>query len=176
MRWSLRRRSAATATFAAVLGTALMVMQPAASAAQAAPAAPASKTVNYSCQTRSGGVETCEWFSTSIITKLGAKTTQLRGWASMKGSTSKAITQVQSWGIVGLGDVPQELGALKSTAAGTGTISSADGWLMCGGFADWRVEFKYKYWLPKPTSAWITGTAISPWLYNVTPCKGIGGP
>ena len=62
------------------------------------------------------------------------------------------------------------------TAAGTGTISSADGWLLCGGFYGWRVEFKYKYWLPKPTSAWITGTAKSPWLYNVTPCKGYGGP
>jgi hypothetical protein len=174
MRWNLRRRSAAAATFAAALGAALMVMQPAASAA---PAATAAKTVDYSCQARSGGVKTCEWFSTNIITAVptGAKTTELRAWGSMKGSTSKAITQISSWAEGCLGCEPREEAASNGTA-GTGTISSADGWRACAGFYGWRVEFKYKYWLPKPTSAWITGTAKSPWLYNVQPCSSIGGP
>jgi hypothetical protein len=176
MRLNPRRRSAAGATFAAVLGATLMLMQPAASAASMAPA---SKTVNYQCQTRAGGVKTCEWFATNIITAVpsSAKTTELRAWGSMKGSTSKVITQISTWTESCLaGCAADEIAVSNPNAAGTGTISAADGWRTCGGKYGWRVVFKYKYWLPKPTSAWIKGTAVSSWLLNVQPCYSIGGP
>ena len=96
------RRAAAAGTFAAILsGTMLAVGVPAASAETDAPQAPAitqGKVVNHACQTRTGGVQTCEWlYETKVRTLNGTYTLSVVAYASMNGSENKYIMQVQTW-------------------------------------------------------------------------------
>jgi hypothetical protein len=175
------RLPAAAGMFAAVLGaTMLAAGVPAANAAAGAQQAPSithSRVVNHTCQTRSAGVTTCEWLVEWIHHNLGSSTdltTGFTAYASMNGNVNKSIVRIYSYGrrcdLAGL--CPPHAVAVLQGPSGPGHIQGHDGARLCAGDVAGALDaaFVYKYWDPKPVSAWITGTAWGKWQDLPRPC------
>jgi hypothetical protein len=162
-------------TFAAVLsGTMLAAAVPAANAAPGAHRAHATpSTVVYrTCQNRAGGVRTCEWLWETLHRNInGTYSLNIQAYGSMNGNVNKAILQVQTWGRRWINTPPHEIAVLPGPS-GSGYIQGFDGQRLCSGGIAGGVEaaFTYKYFLPKPVNAWITGTAWGAWQYLPPPC------
>lgn len=175
MRW---RRPAATA-FAAILGGTMLVSGvPAANAMpgmRQAPTITRGTVVDRTCQTRSGGVKTCEWLYEWPYKLINGKyTLNIEAYASMNGNVNKSIVNIYTYAIRALGAPPHEIAVLQGPG-GTGYIEGHDGKRLCSGStsAGFESVFTYKYWAPKPISAWITGTARGAWQYFPSPCHSI---
>jgi hypothetical protein len=182
---SWRRAVAAVGiSFAVCGGTVLAVAAPAANAAAGMSQLPrvsqlptvSQGTVVYkTCQNRSAGVKTCEWlyeWPYKLIN--GRYTINVVAYGSMNGTVNKSILQVQTWARRTSSSPPHEIAVLRGPS-GTGYIQGSDGKRLCAGDTAGGLQsrFTYKYWDPKPVSAWITGTAYGLWQYDPTPCNSL---
>lgn len=140
-------------------------------------ARPQGKSVDKTCQRQAGGVVTCEWLYTWVRLTIHGPKTAVEAWASMSGNRiSKQIVRIQTYAKrCRYNSCPPWL----ATQTGSGYINTGNGYIQghdlalnCGvGFENFfRPSFKYKYWLPKPVSSWITGTAAGAWQLHISPC------
>ena len=173
------RRAVTAGIFAAVLGgTTLAAAVPAASAAPAAHQAPAAnqgKVVDKSCQNRTGGVRTCEWLYEWRYKLLNNKyTINVEAYGSMNGKVNKDIKNIYTYGKQAF-FAPKHAIAVLAGPGGTGYIAGHDGKRLCSGdvAAGLQPAFTYKFWEPKPTSKWISGTAEGSWQNNPSPCNSL---
>ena len=180
-RWRWRSWAVATVAFVAVLGgttlTTGMLAADAAVGAHQANVITRSRIVNKTCQTRAGGVKTCEWLFEWVHENLGNPndlTTGFEAFASMNSTHNKQIKQVRTYATrcrVFTVCPPHEVAVLTGPG-GTGYIQGHDGARLCAGSDAGGLEavFTYKYWMPKPVSAWISGTARGKWQIQPRPC------
>jgi|ERR1700722_1124731 hypothetical protein len=132
-------------------------------------------TIASSCQSRYGGVSTCEWLVTSLKYDqyIGANDTQIKTWAQMKGGgANREIVEIQlqtrscgyaACAITVVNEGVQDLG-------GTSTISAAIGPILCQNDY-YRALFTWKIYEGKP-AGWVTGTSYGPWEFNqMSPCN-----
>jgi len=135
-------------------------------------ALPQAKSVDRRCQRRTGGVVTCEWLKTWVQLTLTGPKTAVQAWASMsRNGISKQIVGIQTYAkrcVYAPPFCPARLGTRTGGGyinRGNGYIQGHDFRLFCGVslMNVFRPAFKYKYWLPKPISSWITGTALGAW-------------
>jgi hypothetical protein len=173
------RRAVTAGAFAAVLGgTMLAAGVPAANAAPGTHQAPTitqGRVVYRTCQMRTGGVKTCEWlYEWKYKLFTGKYTTGVKAYASMNGTVNKSIRLVYTYARRTPSSPPHAIAVLQGPG-GTGYIEGHDGKRLCNGSTAGGFEsvFTYKYWLPKPIGAWITGTARGAWQYDPSPCHSI---
>ena len=172
-------RAAVAGTFAAVLsGTMLAAGAPAANAAPGTHQAPAitqGTVVDRTCQTRTGGVKTCEWlYEWKYRNFTGTYTLNVEAYASMNGTVNKSIRLIYTYARRTPSSPPHAIAVFQGPG-GTGYIEGHDGKRLCAGSTAGGFEsvFTYKYWAPRPISAWITGTARGAWQYDPSPCHSI---
>jgi hypothetical protein len=182
------RRAAAAATLSCALCAALLfsaLAGPASATATARHATatpqltalPHGKSIDKTCQRRGGGVVTCEWLYTWVRRTILGPKTAVEAWASMSGNRiSKQIVRIQTYARRCL---YKSCSTWLATQTGSGYINTGNGYIQghdfalnCGISYDnfFRPSFKYKYWLPKPVSSWITGTAVGAWQLHISPC------
>jgi hypothetical protein len=174
-----RSRTATAAAFAALLaGTMLAAGIQAANAApdvHQLPTITRGTVVDRVCQDRTGGMRTCEWLYEWKYKLINGKyTLNVEAYGSMNGSVNKSIVQVQTWARRTPSSPPHEIAVLQGPG-GTGYIEGHDGKRLCNGSTAGGLQsrFTYKYWAPKPISAWLTGTAYGTWQYDPAPCNSI---
>ena len=141
-------------------------LTPAAAHAATKPVTKAATTTpaGTTCQSiDSGRFTTCEWITyyKNSDTPDGIKD-EVEAWGSILSTSSTAIyiTDVETAVISPVtGKNVGSISATQKGTSGTGSISWHDATVPCEGSDASKVVFKY--FLPKPTNAWVTKTATS---------------